>query len=49
MLIACRGLPVLVTLLEHNYREYRDMVHIAIDGIWRVFELQVNCKRCCGW
>ena len=38
MFIACRGLPVLVTFLD--YDENRDVVFMAIDGIWRVFELQ---------
>eukprot|EP00958_Prasinococcus_capsulatus_P019088 scaffold2299_cov359-Prasinococcus_capsulatus_cf.AAC.2 len=40
MFIACRGLPVLVGFLERDYREFREMVHMAIDGIWKVFELQ---------
>ncbi|XP_024396250.1 MAP3K epsilon protein kinase 1 isoform X2 [Physcomitrium patens] len=39
MFIACRGLPVLVGLLEKDYARHREMVHMAIDGIWQVLEL----------
>ena len=39
MFIACRGLPVLVTFLDYDYEENRDIVFMAIDGIWKVFEL----------
>jgi hypothetical protein len=39
MFIACRGLPVLVGFLEPDYANYREMVHMAIDAMWQVFEL----------
>ena len=42
MFIACRGLPVLVGFLDTvNYREDKEFVLMAIDGIQSVFELQV--------
>jgi hypothetical protein len=40
LFIACRGLPVLVGFLEPDYAKYREMVHMAIDGMWQVFEMQ---------
>eukprot|EP00735_Rhodelphis_limneticus_P013963 TRINITY_DN7931_c0_g1::TRINITY_DN7931_c0_g1_i1::g.15623::m.15623 TRINITY_DN7931_c0_g1::TRINITY_DN7931_c0_g1_i1::g.15623 ORF type:complete len:1244 (+),score=360.81,sp/Q8T2I8/SEPA_DICDI/43.59/3e-144,sp/Q8T2I8/SEPA_DICDI/59.02/3e-107,Pkinase/PF00069.20/5.7e-71,Pkinase_Tyr/PF07714.12/5.6e-49,Kinase-like/PF14531.1/0.0032,Arm/PF00514.18/1.4e+03,Arm/PF00514.18/1.5e+02,Arm/PF00514.18/1.2e+04,Arm/PF00514.18/3.4,Arm/PF00514.18/7.6e+03,Ric8/PF10165.4/40,Ric8/PF10165.4/0.088,BUD22/PF09073.5/0.043,DUF3385/P len=40
MFIACRGLPVLVNLLERDYVQHRDLVWTAIDCIIRVFKLQ---------
>ncbi|KAF1885251.1 hypothetical protein Lal_00029140 [Lupinus albus] len=40
MFIACRGIPVLVGFLEADYAKYREMVHLAIDGMWQVFKLQ---------
>ncbi|XP_017235006.1 MAP3K epsilon protein kinase 1-like isoform X4 [Daucus carota subsp. sativus] len=40
MFIACRGIPVLVGFLEADYAKYREMVHLAIDGIWKVLKLQ---------
>ncbi|XP_077248433.1 MAP3K epsilon protein kinase 1-like isoform X3 [Tasmannia lanceolata] len=40
MFIACRGIPVLVSFLEPDYAKYREMVHLAIDGMWQVFKLQ---------
>ncbi|XP_044488879.1 MAP3K epsilon protein kinase 1-like isoform X2 [Mangifera indica] len=40
MFIACRGIPVLVGFLQADYAKYREMVHLAIDGIWQVFKLQ---------
>ncbi|KAH7387775.1 hypothetical protein KP509_16G040500 [Ceratopteris richardii] len=45
MFIACRGLPVLVGFLEPDYAKYREMVHIAIDGMWQVFNLQCPTPR----
>ncbi|CAM6114867.1 unnamed protein product [Calypogeia fissa] len=45
MFIACRGLPVLVSLLEPDYTKYREMVHVAIDAIWQVFGLQNTTAR----
>ncbi|KAG0567805.1 hypothetical protein KC19_7G162400 [Ceratodon purpureus] len=39
MFIACRGLPVLVGFMENDYTKYREMVHLAIDGIWQILEL----------
>ncbi|KAI5067191.1 hypothetical protein GOP47_0017719 [Adiantum capillus-veneris] len=45
MFIACRGLPILVNFLEPDYAKYREMVHIAIDGMWQVFHLQSKTPR----
>ncbi|URD82610.1 hypothetical protein MUK42_19066 [Musa troglodytarum] len=45
MFIACRGIPVLVGFLEADYAKYRQMVHLAIDGIWQVFKLQQLTPR----
>ncbi|KAJ4807727.1 protein kinase family protein [Rhynchospora pubera] len=45
MFIACRGIPTLVNLLEPDYAKYREMVHLAIDGIWQVFKLQQSNLR----
>lgn len=39
MFIACRGLSVLVSFLESDYAKYREMVHMAVDGIWQVLDL----------
>ena len=36
----CRGLKVLVDLLDEDYVEQRDLVVHALDGICNVFELQ---------
>ncbi|KAF8407462.1 hypothetical protein HHK36_006595 [Tetracentron sinense] len=45
MFIACRGIPVLVGFLEADYAKFREMVHLAIDGIWQVFLLQRSTPR----
>ncbi|XP_020573875.1 MAP3K epsilon protein kinase 1-like [Phalaenopsis equestris] len=45
MFIACRGIPVLVGFLEADYAKYREMVHLAIDGIWHVFKLQHSTPK----
>ncbi|XP_020215012.1 MAP3K epsilon protein kinase 1 isoform X1 [Cajanus cajan] len=45
MFIACRGIPVLVGFLEADYAKYREMVHLAIDGMWQVFKLQQSTPR----
>ncbi|TVU16437.1 hypothetical protein EJB05_40000 [Eragrostis curvula] len=45
MFIACQGIPVLVGFLEPDYAKFRDMVHLAIDGIWQVFKLQHSTQR----
>ncbi|KAL2634846.1 hypothetical protein R1flu_006325 [Riccia fluitans] len=45
MFIACRGLPVLVSFLEPDYAKYREMVHLAIDVMWQVLELQSSTPR----
>lgn len=41
MVIACRGLPVLVDILSTPYDESRTLVWMAMDAICSVFELQV--------
>lgn len=45
MFIACRGIPVLVGFLEADYARYREMVHVAIDGMWLVFKLQHSTPK----
>ncbi|XP_076950599.1 MAP3K epsilon protein kinase 1-like isoform X2 [Bidens hawaiensis] len=45
MFIACRGIPILVGFLEADYAKYRDMVHLAIDGMWQVFKLHRSTLR----
>ncbi|XAR64021.1 Non-specific serine/threonine protein kinase [Bertholletia excelsa] len=45
MFIACRGIPILVGFLEANYAKFREMVHLAIDGMWQVFKLQRSTPR----
>ncbi|GMH12499.1 hypothetical protein Nepgr_014340 [Nepenthes gracilis] len=45
MFIACRGIPVLVGFLEADYAKNREMVHLAIDGMWQVFKLQGSTPR----
>ncbi|KAG8043800.1 hypothetical protein GUJ93_ZPchr0458g22599 [Zizania palustris] len=45
MFIACQGIPALVSFLEPDYAKYREMVHLAIDGIWQVFKLQHSTPR----
>ncbi|KAL1807525.1 hypothetical protein ACET3Z_024515 [Daucus carota] len=45
MFIACRGIPVLVGFLEADYAKHREMVHLAIDGMWQVFKLQQSTPR----
>ncbi|CAA7402037.1 unnamed protein product [Spirodela intermedia] len=45
MFIACRGIPILVGFLEADYAKYREMVHLAIDGMWQVFKLQHSIPR----
>ncbi|CAI0378079.1 unnamed protein product [Linum tenue] len=45
MFIACRGIPVLVGFLEADYAKFREMVHLAINGMWQVFKLQRSTPR----
>lgn len=45
MFIACRGIPILVGFLEADYAKFREMVHLAIDGMWQVFKLQRSTPR----
>ncbi|KZT69616.1 Pkinase-domain-containing protein [Daedalea quercina L-15889] len=40
MFIACRGLKVLVDLLEEDFSEQTDLVNHALNGICSVFDLQ---------
>ncbi|CAA6665308.1 unnamed protein product [Spirodela intermedia] len=39
------GIPILVGFLEADYAKYREMVHLAIDGMWQVFKLQHSIPR----
>ncbi|XP_051122206.1 MAP3K epsilon protein kinase 1-like isoform X2 [Andrographis paniculata] len=45
MFIACRGILILVGFLEPDYAKYREMVHMAIDGMWQVFKLDKSHSR----
>ncbi|CAD5322420.1 unnamed protein product [Arabidopsis thaliana] len=45
MFISCRGIPVLVGFLEADYAKHREMVHLAIDGMWQVFKLKKSISR----
>ncbi|CAN6968447.1 unnamed protein product [Brassica oleracea var. botrytis] len=40
MFIACGGIPVLVGFIEADYAKHREIVHLAIDGMWQVFKLK---------
>ncbi|KAJ0242400.1 Protein kinase domain-containing protein [Hirschfeldia incana] len=42
MFIACGGIPVLVGFIEADYAKHREMVHLAIDGMWHVFKLKMS-------
>jgi hypothetical protein len=45
MFISCRGLRILVDMMDESYRENRDLVWMAIDGVLRVFEMQGSAPR----
>jgi hypothetical protein len=45
MFIGCRGLRVLVEMMDESYRDNRDLVWMAIDGVLRVFEMQGSAPR----
>ncbi|CAI2171283.1 20031_t:CDS:2 [Funneliformis geosporum] len=40
MFVSCRGLKVLVEFLKEDYAERKEIIWIAVNGIWSVFELQ---------
>jgi hypothetical protein len=42
MFVSAGGLNVLVEFLDEDYDESRDLLLIGVNGIWNVFELQVN-------
>lgn len=42
MFVSAGGLNVLVEFLDEDYDESKDLVLIGVNGIWNVFELQVN-------
>jgi hypothetical protein len=42
MFISCRGLKVLVEMIDENYEEQKDLIWMAVDGICRVFEMQAS-------
>lgn len=46
MFISCRGLPVLVDMLDDDYATRKDLIWMAVDGIGCIFELQVGFKKC---
>ena len=37
-----QGLRTLVDMMDENYRDQKDLVWMAVDGICRVFEMQVR-------
>ncbi|GAA6017250.1 hypothetical protein JCM10207_003660 [Rhodosporidiobolus poonsookiae] len=45
MFVSCQGLRTLVEMLDENYREGKDLVWMAIDGISRVFEMHGPTPR----
>ncbi|KAL8105615.1 hypothetical protein AgCh_029425 [Apium graveolens] len=45
MFIACPGITILVSFLEADYKNHREMVHLAIDGLWQIFKLQWSSSR----
>ncbi|KAL6005743.1 hypothetical protein ACLOJK_006316 [Asimina triloba] len=45
MFIACRGIPILVGFLESDYAKRRDMVQLAVDGMWQIFKLPRLTQR----
>lgn len=42
MFVSAGGLNVLVEFLDEDYDEAKELVLIGVNGIWNVFELQVN-------
>lgn len=42
MFIGCGGLNVLVEFLEEDLEDDRDFVLIGVNGVWSVFNLQVD-------
>lgn len=45
MFISCRGLKVLVDFMEEDYRQNKELIFIAINGISSVFELQTPTPK----
>jgi hypothetical protein len=46
-----QGLRTLVDMMDENYRDQKDLVWMAVDGICRVFDMQVSPSSSCqiGW
>lgn len=42
MFISCDGLSILVSMLDENYEQSKDIIWLGVDCISRVFELQVS-------
>ena len=40
--VLSQGLRTLVDMMDENYRDQKDLVWMAVDGICRVFEMQVR-------
>ena len=40
--VPLQGLRTLVDMMDENYRDQKDLVWMAVDGICRVFEIQVR-------
>lgn len=45
--LRCRGLKVLVDLLDEDYLEQADLVAHALVGVGSVFELQASVSHSC--
>lgn len=45
MFVASRGLPVLVQMLDPDYKHKRELVWSAVDNILRIFEMQSSTPK----
>lgn len=46
MFISCRGLKVLVELLDEDYTVNKHLILSSLEGIGSVFDLQVSSLGC---
>eukprot|EP01117_Protostelium_nocturnum_P004555 TRINITY_DN1643_c1_g2_i1.p1 TRINITY_DN1643_c1_g2~~TRINITY_DN1643_c1_g2_i1.p1 ORF type:complete len:1059 (-),score=373.24 TRINITY_DN1643_c1_g2_i1:7-3183(-) len=45
MFVSCRGFPILVSLLEGDYRECKEMIHNSLDSMLKIFRLQTPTPK----
>ncbi|CAG8542564.1 11577_t:CDS:2, partial [Racocetra fulgida] len=45
MFISCQGLKILVDFLQEEYSKHKELIWIAINGIYSVFELQSSTPK----